>query len=288
MKTDHLFYQLFQQFPESFFEMIGSANQADNYRFDAIEVKEAAFRMDGAFLPKDNAIDSPIYFIEVQFKKDLEIYARLFSEIFIFLRRHHPQQRWQAVVIYPSRSQDFTHREAQPYAPMLNSNLVQRIYLNELEIPSNSSLGLEIVKLMVEKDTQVPPTVSRLVNRVQTEATNQLEKQKIIEFIETVVLYKLPNLSKEELAAMFATDDLRKTRFAQEMKEEGIAEGKAEGIAEGKAEGIAEGNLAAQKKMILKLFNRDFPVEEIAELVDLSVEQVQQIIAQQSQNNESS
>jgi predicted transposase YdaD len=40
--------------------------------------------------------------------------------------------------------------------------------------------------------------------------------------------------------------------------------------------------------MILKLFNRDFPVEEIAELVDLSVEQVQQMIAQQSQNNESS
>ena len=159
---------------------------------------------------------------------------------------------------------------------MLNSNLVQRIYLNELEIPSNSSLGLEIVKLMVEKDTQVPPTVSRLVNCVQMEATNQLEKRKIIEFIETVVLYKLPNLSKEELAAMFATDDLRKTRFAQEMKEEGIAEG------------IAQGNLAAQKKMILKLFNRDFPVEEIAELVDLSVEQVQQIIAQQSQNNESS
>jgi predicted transposase/invertase (TIGR01784 family) len=79
---------------------------------------------------------------------------------------------------------------------------------------------------------------------------------------------------------MFATDDLRKTRFAQEMKEEGIAEGKAEGI--------AQGSLAAQKKMILKLFNRDFPVEEIAELVDLSVEQVQQMIAQQSQNNESS
>jgi predicted transposase YdaD len=71
MKTDHSFYQLFQQFPESFFEMIGSASQAENYRFDAIEVKEVAFRMDGAFLPKDNAIDSPIYFIEVQFKKDL-------------------------------------------------------------------------------------------------------------------------------------------------------------------------------------------------------------------------
>ncbi|WP_071518278.1 DUF2887 domain-containing protein [Geitlerinema sp. PCC 9228] len=97
MKTDHSFYQLFQQFPESFFEMIGSASQAENYRFDAIEVKEVAFRMDGAFLPKDNAIDSPIYFIEVQFKN--QIYARLLSEIFIFLRRHHPQQLWQAVVI---------------------------------------------------------------------------------------------------------------------------------------------------------------------------------------------
>jgi predicted transposase YdaD len=31
MKTDHSFYQLFQQFPESFFEMIGSASEAENY-----------------------------------------------------------------------------------------------------------------------------------------------------------------------------------------------------------------------------------------------------------------
>jgi predicted transposase/invertase (TIGR01784 family) len=266
MKTDHLFYQLFQQFPESFFEMIGSASEAENYRFDAIEVKEAAFRMDGAFLPKDNAIDSPIYFIEVQFKKDLEIYARLLSEIFIFLRRHHPQQLWQAVVIYPSRNQDFTQREAQPYTPILNSELIQRVYLNELEIPSNSSLGLEIVKLMVEGNTQVPSTVSRLVNRVQTESTSQLERQKILDFIETVVLYKLPNLSKEELATMFATDDLRKTRFAQEMK--------------------AEATLETKKEVILNLLNRDFPLSEIAEVVNLTVEEVQQIIAQQTNNSE--
>ena len=87
----------------------------------------------------------------------------LFYQLFqIFLRRHHPQQLWQAVVIYPSRSQDFTQREAQPYATIFNSELIQRVYLNKLEISSNSSLGLEIVKFMVESNTQVPSIVSRL------------------------------------------------------------------------------------------------------------------------------
>jgi predicted transposase YdaD len=37
MKTDHLFYRLFQELPESFFELIGAADRADNYRFDSIE-----------------------------------------------------------------------------------------------------------------------------------------------------------------------------------------------------------------------------------------------------------
>ncbi|WP_441338662.1 DUF2887 domain-containing protein [Microcystis sp. M59BS1] len=55
MKTDTIFYQLFQSFPSIFFELIQlPINEANNYRFDSVEVKQLSFRLDGVFLPQNN------------------------------------------------------------------------------------------------------------------------------------------------------------------------------------------------------------------------------------------
>ncbi len=41
MKTDTIFYRLFQSFPSIVFELIQvPITQADNYRFDLVEVKD--------------------------------------------------------------------------------------------------------------------------------------------------------------------------------------------------------------------------------------------------------
>ncbi|NEP78464.1 MAG: Rpn family recombination-promoting nuclease/putative transposase [Okeania sp. SIO3B3] len=85
------------------------------------------------------------------------------------------------------------------------------------------------------------------------------------------VLEKLPEMSRQELEAMFGIDDLKKTRFAQEL----MAESKAEGIALGKAEGEILGKL----KVIPSLLRKGFSVEEIAETLELEIEQVRQAIA---------
>jgi predicted transposase YdaD len=65
MKTDTIFYQLFQSFPSIFFELIQlPISEANNYRFDSVEVKQLSFRLDGVFLPQNNNprfhIDAPI------------------------------------------------------------------------------------------------------------------------------------------------------------------------------------------------------------------------------------
>ena len=70
---------------------------------------------------------------------------------------------------------------------------------------------------------------------------------------------------------MFAIDDLRQTRFAQEMK--------AEGIEEGRQEGMREGIRESQKQFISRSLSRGLSLEDIAYLVDLGVEEVQQIVA---------
>ena len=98
MKTDSIFYRLFQEIPSIFFELIGNSPQvAELYQFSSVEVKQTAFRIDGVFLPNHNT-DNPIYFLEVQFQLDKDLYHRVFSEISLYIRQNSPKNHWNAIV----------------------------------------------------------------------------------------------------------------------------------------------------------------------------------------------
>jgi predicted transposase/invertase (TIGR01784 family) len=79
-------------------------------------------------------------------------------------------------------------------------------------------------------------------------------------------------MSRQELQAMFTVSDLKKTRFYQEVKNEGKLEGKLEGRLEGKLEGKLE--------TIPKLFQKGLTIGEIAEILELDVSLVQKIAEQ--------
>jgi predicted transposase YdaD len=53
MKTDSLFYRLFQRMPALLLELAGLDIPAEGYRFKAEEVKQTAFRLDGILLPPE-------------------------------------------------------------------------------------------------------------------------------------------------------------------------------------------------------------------------------------------
>ena len=57
---------------------------------------------------------------------------------------------------------------------------------------------------------------------------------------------------------------------------DGRAKGRAEGRAEGISEGITKGERMAKKEMVFSLAEIELPVEKIAELVKVSVQQVQE------------
>jgi predicted transposase/invertase (TIGR01784 family) len=102
MKTDAIFYQLFQTLPDLFFELAGIP-YSDSYQFQAVELKQTAFRLDGLFVSKDAEL--PLIFVEVQFQKDERFYGRFFSEIMLYLYQQQPKQvNWQAVAIFPEPS----------------------------------------------------------------------------------------------------------------------------------------------------------------------------------------
>ncbi|MEY3866877.1 MAG: hypothetical protein RLZZ338_768 [Cyanobacteriota bacterium] len=261
MKTDHIFYRIFKDLPQTFFELWGESPElVKDYRFDSVELKQTAFRIDGVFLPQDS--EKPIYFTEVQFQKDPKIYLRLFSEIFTYLRDNEPDLRWRAMIIFKSRSIEPAARQRESVQPLLDSPLVKCIYLNEIEVSETTPLGVQIIQLVVAKKKQLLERVTRLIAQIKQQFSDEPSRLQLLNLLEALVLAKLPQMSRQELEAMFGVDDLRKTRFAQEL------------IEEGKLEGELKGKL----KVIPQLLKEGFSVEKIANILQLELEQVRQFI----------
>lgn len=147
MKTDSIFYRLFQELPSIFFELIGNPPEtANSYQFSSVEIKQTAFRIDGVFLPTQDE-QSLIYFVEVQFQPDSDIYLRLLSEIFLYLRQNKRQNSWRGVVIYPSRNIDIGER--QDCYEFFNSDRITIIYLDELGEMASLPIGIATIKLII-------------------------------------------------------------------------------------------------------------------------------------------
>ena len=165
MKTDSLFYRLFQEFPDIFFELIGITPEiASNYQFSSVEVKQTAFRIDGVFLP--NLESNRIYFVEVQFQPQQEFYSRFLAEIFLYLRQNKPENDWSAIVLYPSSSTDAGN--IKHYREFFDSGRIRRIYLNELsgEVFDNS-IAIKTLKLIVAPESKTVEQARELVKRVR-------------------------------------------------------------------------------------------------------------------------
>ncbi|MFM6632130.1 MAG: Rpn family recombination-promoting nuclease/putative transposase, partial [Microcystis panniformis] len=148
MKTDKIFYTLFQVFPELLFQLLGeSPNLAQNYQFKSIEIKELAFRLDGVFIPDADHPDYPLYFVEVQFQKDEDFYWRFITQIFLYLKQYKPERTCCPVIIWGRRRLDIGFPLA--YQNLLNLEQMQRIYLDEIEGESPPSLGISILQFIV-------------------------------------------------------------------------------------------------------------------------------------------
>ena len=105
MKTDSLFYRLFQTMPTLALELAGlTVAEPVRYEFRSEEIKQTAFRLDGVLIPTAGSPEAPIVFVEVQYQPDEQFYGRLFAEILLYLYRNARPHPWRALVIYPNRA----------------------------------------------------------------------------------------------------------------------------------------------------------------------------------------
>lgn len=262
MKTDTIFYRLFQSFPSIFFELLEQLPESANaYQFSSVEVKQLSFRIDGVFIPLENAPETPIYFAEVQFQPDKTFYSRFFAEIFLYLDKTELTNDWLGVVIYPTRNTEAT--DTRQYRELLNSGRVRRIYLDELG-STGQSIGIETVKLVVEPEETAANKARQLIEQARQEVSDEAQKRELLQLIETIIIYKFTQKSREEIQAMLGLGDIRQTRVYQEALEEGEIRGKL--------------------KTVPKLLAAGLTINQIAEALDLSEEDVRQAAQQQSSN----
>jgi len=270
VKTDSLFYQIFLRFPDSFFDLIGQPQPgAANYQFTSQEVKQLSFRLDGLFIPLREDSQQPLYLVEVQFQPDDTLYYRLFAELFLFLKQYQPPHPWQIVVIYPHCGVE--REQSLHFGEILNLASVRRIYLDELPYGDNPSLGIGVIKLVVESETAAVRTAQTLIERTREEITDQSSQRQLIDLIESIIIYKFPQKSREEIEAMFGLSDLKQTRVYQEA----LAEGEEQGLERGLERGLQEGErLVVENLLRVRFGELDPPLQAIiSRILQLSPEE---------------
>ena len=164
MRRDSIFYKLFQQSPRLIFELLTNppAN-ADAYRFDSVAVKEPKFEIDGVFLPPETET-GVVYFCEVQFQKDEQLYERVFAETSLYFYRNRVRfSDWQAVIIYPNRS--IEQSDIYPHRSLLNGGQVDRVYLDELGDIRSLPLWVALMVLTTVDEELAPQEARYLLER---------------------------------------------------------------------------------------------------------------------------
>jgi predicted transposase/invertase (TIGR01784 family) len=236
LKTDSVFYRIFKASPGILFELLEqSPDLALGYDFSSVEIKQVAFRLDGILLPKPDAPDQTVWFVEIQMQDDPEFYHRFFAEIHLYLKLHPKTVDWQAIVIFPSRNIEPKSRHL--HRANLSSDQVHRVYLEDFSDISTESLGIGLMQLIVADTIDAITKAKELLTRTQPLSKTDAKLSAVVELIETIVVYKFPSLSREEIERMLGLSELRETKVYQEALEEGREEGIAEGEQRGRTEG---------------------------------------------------
>lgn len=179
------------------------------------------------------------------------------------LKQYQPAHPWEIVVIYPTRSVET--EENTHFAEMLSSPRVHRFYLDELT--DRDSLGIGLLQLIIEREEDAGQKALQLVQKGRERLTDETTRRDWIDLIETILVYKLPQKSREEIEAMFGLSELKQTKVYQEA--------------------LQEGEMRNKLASIPRMLRLGFSFEIIAESLDLSSDLVREEARKYRSNPES-
>ena len=182
----------------------------------------------------------------MQFQPDEAFYSRFLSEILLHLGQYPSSHPWLAVVIYPSQS---VERLSPSTAPFLELPNLRRVYLDQLPLLDSANPKLWLIALIVADLANIAPIIRKVQTHYASQPSDAIDWP---DLLETVLVYKLPKFTREEIRNMlnFTDISLKETRFYQDV----FGEGREEGHQEGRKEGLVEGEAA----LLIRLLERKF------------------------------
>ena len=202
MKTDPLFYELFQVRPQIFFELAQITSSCP-YRFESIAVKTTEKRIDGVLEP--TVAGHPIYFVEVQASPDEQMYWRTSREISVYFeqRPHLQGTEWYAYVIWLNKEDDSGFKKTHIY----DEQKVQRILSVHLidilkKLPDNS-LALNVLRpLIVDTEQEVRQNITTWVEQIHQANLSPEAEQRLLMVMTQFIEEKFRILNYKELCEM--------------------------------------------------------------------------------------
>jgi predicted transposase/invertase (TIGR01784 family) len=125
-------------------------------------------------------------------------------------------------------------------------------------------VGVSLMQLTMVSESEMVEQAKYLIERAKQVESRSLSESDIIDVITTIVVYKFANLNRQEVEAMLGVN-LEASKVYQEAK------------AEGKEEGREEGKEELKLQLVARMRSRGMTIEDIAQLLDLTVEQVAKV-----------
>ncbi len=218
------------------------------------------------------ANDKPIFFAEVQFQPKEDFYSEFLAEIFLYLNQYRPIQDWQAVAIFAKHNSEPTPDKF--CQELITLGRIKRVYLEELRQETNSH-AIEIIQLILASEKKAPKLARNLAEKIEQETNTEL-RDNVVEFIEAVLVYKFPKLTRQEVEAMFTHSDLKKTRVYQDAMQEGVQIGEQRGLQIGEQRGLVKGQSAMLLRQLTRKFGKISPRIK-SQISKLSVAQLEDL-----------
>jgi predicted transposase YdaD len=106
----------------------------------------------------------------------------------------------------------------------LDHLLIQRIYLDSLRQETELPPALGLIRLVIEPVNAAEEQARQLITQTRQQIQDPITLSRILELIQTTLVYKFPTKSRTEIEAMFGLSELKQTKVYQEAKLEGSEE----------------------------------------------------------------
>jgi len=74
-------------------------------------------------------------------------------------------------------------------------------------------IGIATIKLVISDEETAIAQARQLIDRVKQNVGGGIPQQQLLQLVETIIVYKFPTVSREEIQAMFSLSELKQTRF---------------------------------------------------------------------------